>query len=157
MSQDIFRCKWQKTHFRLTDTNNSNKRNLFTYKAEKSVARLQSRLQSRSPTLAHTSPCGWVLCWVQSAWNSDASGHALQHFERGCACSPWWPADICGIFQSVRRFITSLFCFLLAVALPGPPGPPGQPGIPGSRNLVSIVIKVCLSFYFRWVYLAVWL
>lgn len=35
--------------------------------------------------------------------------------------------------------ITPLFCFVPAVALPGPPGPPGQPGLPGSRNLVSML------------------
>lgn len=52
--------------------------------------------------------------------------------------------------QSVL-FVTSLFCFVLAVALPGPPGPPGQPGLPGSRNLVSITVNVCSSFCFGWV------
>lgn len=53
--------------------------------------------------------------------------------------------------------VTSLSCFILAVALPGPPGPPGQPGLPGSRNLVSIIIRESSSFCFGWVCLELWL
>ena len=62
-----------------------------------------------------------------------------------------------GILQRVCFFVTSLFCFVLAVAIPGPPGPPGQPGLPGSRNLVSIIISVSSSFCFGWVSLELWL
>lgn len=68
-----------------------------------------------------------------------------------------WSANIRGILQTVCFSITSLSCFILAVALPGPPGPPGQPGLPGSRNLVSIIIRESSSFCFGWVCLELWL